>query len=54
MRQSRTIVAINTKADAPIMEIADFALVGDLNQVIPALIQAIQTARSQRLAAGAR
>lgn len=54
MRQSRTIVAINTKADAPIMEVADFALVGDLHQVLPALIAAIKTAREQRVAAGAR
>lgn len=52
MRQSRTIVAINTKADAPIMEVADYALVGDLHQILPALIAAIQTARSQRVAAG--
>jgi electron transfer flavoprotein alpha subunit len=54
MRQSRTIVAINTNPEAPIMEVADVALVGDLHQVLPALIAAIKAARAQKVGAGAR
>lgn len=54
MRQSRTIVAINTRADAPIMELADFAVEGDLHQVVPALVAAIAKLREKRQAAVAR
>ncbi|HHY50939.1 MAG TPA: electron transfer flavoprotein subunit alpha/FixB family protein, partial [Alphaproteobacteria bacterium] len=35
---AKTIVAINTDPEAPLMKIADLALVGDLNAVIPALL----------------
>lgn len=54
MRQSRTIVAINTKADAPLMEMADYAVVGDYREVIPAFLATLQAAREKRVAAGAR
>jgi electron transfer flavoprotein alpha subunit len=54
MRQSRTIVAVNLKPDAPIMEIADFALVGDLREVVPALLAAIEALRSKKAALAAR
>jgi electron transfer flavoprotein alpha subunit len=37
MRTSKVIVAVNTDADAPIMAIADYAIVGDLFQVVPAM-----------------
>jgi electron transfer flavoprotein alpha subunit len=48
MRQSRTIVAINTKADAPLMEMADYALPGDYREVVPALLEIIQAMRAKR------
>lgn len=43
MRSSRCVVAINTDAEAPIMKWADYAVVGDLRQVLPALTALFRT-----------
>jgi electron transfer flavoprotein alpha subunit len=39
---AKHIVAVNTDPDAPIISHADYAVIGDLNQVLPALVAAIR------------
>jgi electron transfer flavoprotein alpha subunit len=45
MQSSKTIVAINKDANAPIFEFADLGVVGDLHQIVPKLTELVQARR---------
>jgi electron transfer flavoprotein alpha subunit len=46
MKGSRTIIAVNKDSEAPIFEIADFAVVGNLFDIVPPLIEEVKKAKA--------
>lgn len=50
MQNSDIIVAINKNANAPIFKVADYGIVGDLYQVVPAMIETIKELKAESTA----
>ena len=46
MSSSEFIVAINNKPDAPMMQLANLAVEGDVNEILPALIKEIKAVKN--------
>lgn len=48
MQESELIIAVNKDATAPIFEIADYGINGDLFKVVPLMIEAIKEAKEAK------
>lgn len=48
MAQARSIVAVNTDREAPIVALSDYAMVGDLKEVLPAWIKALHERQGKK------
>jgi len=46
MKGSRTIIAVNKDSEAPILEIADYAVIGNLFDIVPPLIEEVKKAKA--------
>jgi electron transfer flavoprotein alpha subunit len=46
MKGARNVIVINKDPDAPIFELADYGIVGDILEIIPKLTEAIRAAKN--------